>query len=210
MNFGAIRSAFRALINRKDITDQLAAQFINQTQDRLERWPQANPLKHAPRPGFLEKTVRFNIADDDDGAFTVPTDFLAAKDMWTDYGVIEEVARGAFVATSAGAGCPSVYVKTGRRVEVRPVPAADQDLYLSYFAAQPILALDGDENAWSHSAPEALIYGAAELAADFYEDERLDRFAAKFLGALSDLQDQTLAEAFAGPMRVQPSYSYPD
>jgi len=212
MNFGELKTYLRALINRKDITDALAAQFIQQAQDRLERWPQVDPSKSAPRPSFMQKFVSFILDADSDeaGAFTVPADFLELIDFYSGSTEMERVDMSKFVQIDdTNIGTPRYFLQTGHTIRMRPIPLEDTTLYLRYYGTQPQFVTDEDENAWSVSCVDALIFGAAELAAYHYEDDRLGSFQAKFLQSLSELQDQSLAEDFSGPMRIQPAYSYP-
>src|SRR3546814_6352914 len=63
---------------------------------------------------------------------------------------------------------------------------------------------DEDENSWAKAAEYAVLYGAAELAADLYEDERLARFEQQSADCAAELTAQGIADAFAGPMSVAP------
>jgi hypothetical protein len=93
---------------------------------------------------------------------------------------------------------------------MRPLPPNDGEIYMRYYAAQTILQVDSDQNIWSVSAVDALVYGACEYACDYFEDERLERFARRFETAMAELVAQSTQEDFAGPMRIQPAYSYQD
>jgi hypothetical protein len=210
MNYGELKAALSGLINRKDVTDALAAQFITQAQDRLERWPQMDPLKVAPRPKFTEKLVTFTLGEDNDGTFNLPTDFLELIDLYSANGEMERVDMRGYLKESTEQGTPAKFIQTGSTIRMRPLPAADEALYLNYYAAQPKLQYAADKNGWSVSCTEALLYSAAEFAADHFEDERLLRFEAKARTALSELQDQTLSEDFSGPMSISPAYTYAD
>jgi hypothetical protein len=71
MNYGEVKTYVRSLINRTDLTDALAVQFIQQAQDRLER---------LARPSFLQRFVSFTL-DGTGGDFRVPVDFLELIDL---------------------------------------------------------------------------------------------------------------------------------
>jgi hypothetical protein len=212
MNFATIKTQLRGLINRSDMTDELAANFIQMAQDRLERWPQVDPLKYAPRPSFMEKYVRFNIADDADepGAFTVPNDFLQIISLHTTEGELERVSVPGLIRYPETTGCPKVFMQSGHSIRLRPIPAATEDVFMLYFGTADALAEDEDENEWTIACSDALLYGAAVYAADHFEDERLDRFEGRFTQALMELQDQTINESLSGSMRMAPAYDYQD
>lgn len=208
MNYGELKTYVRSLINRTDLTDALATQFIQQAQDRLERWPQIDPLKHAPRPSFLQKLVSFTL-DGTGGDFRVPTDFLEIVDLYTeDGGEMQRVDTSEWLRHTDNLGSPAVFVQTGHVIRMRPWPSDETTVYMLYYGTDSELVTDEDQNEWTISAVDAFAYGAASLAADYYEDERLMRFEQKFRDSLSELQDQAIAEDLAGPMSIGPAYRF--
>lgn len=199
MNFAELKAELRGLINRSDMTDELAKGFINRAQTRLER---------LLRLSFMEKFVSFTI-DREDGVFRVPLDYLELIDLFTDKNQLERVDTTGYLRYPATAGDPKVFIQTGSDFRIRPLPG-DTTLYLRYYGCQPQLVNDDQTNQWSLSAQDALIYGAAEYAADYFEDERLPRFQGRFEQAVTELSDQQQQEDFSGPMSIAPAYRYPD
>ena len=120
--------------------------------------------------------------------FNVPTDLLEVIDLYTDDGELDRVDVTRYLKEDSGAGTPSVYIQTGHAIRMRPVPDADTTLYLAYYGLEPELTVDADENYWTRVAVDAFAYGAAALAADYYEDERLAGFEGKFQLAVGELQ----------------------
>lgn len=200
MNYGDVKTYVRSLINRTDLTDALAVQFIQQSQDRLER---------LLRPSFLQKLVEFTL-DGTGGDFRVPVDLLEVIDLYTDCGELQRVDLTQFLKEDNCVGTPRVFMQTGHSIRMRPYPDADTTVYLSYYGVEPELTADTDENYWTLAAVDALAYGSVALAADFYEDERLAGFEQKFQLALNELKDQQLAEDFSGRLSVAPAYLYPE
>jgi len=198
MNFGQLKTKVIRLMNRTDMTDDLAAEFIGQAQVRIER---------TLRTTAMEKTVYFTATD---GAFRLPTDFLEICDIWTDTVEMERVDNSAFIRIPAALGQPRVFVQSGHDIRMKPVPADDTQIYMRYYAAQPILVDDVNENIWSASAIDALTYGACMYAAEYFEDERLELFKQRYDTSMIELVDQSTQEDFAGPMRIRPAYSYQD
>lgn len=211
MNFLEARTYLRSLINRTDFTDELAGQFIKQSQDRLERWPQIQPLKYAPRPSFMDKYVEFTIPSSQAGVVTVPSDLLEITEMHSGDQEMTRVPIGELILIpDTQVGTPLIYTQVGGQIRMRPVPADTTAIRLRYFGTLAPLAVDTDENEWTVSCIDALVYGAAEYAADYFEDDRLDRFATKFKEALAEIQDQAINEQFSGPMAIQPAYDTQD
>lgn len=200
MNYGEVKTYVRSLINRTDLTDALAVQFIQQSQDRLER---------LARPSFLQRFVSFTL-DGTGGDFRVPSDLLELIDLYTDHGELSRVDIPVWLRQLNAVGCPKVFVQTGHEIRMRPYPDAATTIYLRYYGIEPELAVDEDENYWTRATVDALVYGAVALAADYYEDERLQGFEAKFQSALAEIQDQQISEDFSGRMAVAPAYCYPE
>lgn len=200
MNYGEVKTYVRSLINRTDLTDALAVQFIQQSQDRLER---------LARPSFLQRFVSFTL-DGSSGDFRVPADFIELISIYTDHGSLDRLDVPQWLRVYSGSGCPTAFMQTGHDIRMRPVPDAATTIYLHYYGVEPELAVDVDENYWTRAAVDALAYGAVALAADFYEDERLAGFEQKFQLSLQEIQDQQLSEDFSGRLSVAPAYSYPE
>lgn len=195
--YAEIKARLRGLINRSDMTDALAAEFIQQSQIRLER---------ILRLSFMQKFVTFNPPRAD-GAFRVPIDYLELVDLFTESGgQLERVDTSRWLQYPATAGTPKVFIQTGSDIRMRPAPATTDTMYLRYYGCEQELTDETQTNQWTICANDALLFGAAELAAFHYEDERLGSFAERFQIAVDELREQQQQEDFSGPMRVQPAY----
>jgi hypothetical protein len=199
LNYGQLKTYLKDLINRSDITDALVVQFITQSKVRIERRLRLSTMSHV---------VSFTL-DGTTGSWKLPPDFLELIELYSDQGELERVDTTTYLRTLATQGIPRVFTQTGADMRMRPIPSAETTMYLSYYRSLPDLVLDEDQNLWSSAAVDCLTYGAAEVAGDYYEDERLQRYAAKFEATLAELEDQQFREDFSGPMRIQPAYFYP-
>ena len=201
MNFGELKTYLTTLINRKDVPNALAGQFINQSIDRLTR---------NLRTPFMERVAVY-LSTSDQATVAIPSDFLEAINAYTDTGTLTQVAMGRFLQTTAGGpGTPTSYCKVAADLKLKPSLAANTNLSLHYYGWDTPLVTDTDTNNWSTSCVDAVVYGAAELAADFYEDDRLTRFAQKYIACVMEIKEQAEADAFAGPMAIAPSAYYND
>jgi hypothetical protein len=200
MNYGELKTYVRSLINRTDLTDALAVQFIQQSQDRLER---------KLRPSFLQRYVSFTL-DGTGGDFQVPSDYLELSDLYTDHGKLSRVDVTRWLQHPNEVGVPKVFQQTGHVIRMRPFPDAATTVYLNYYGVEPELVVDADENYWSRSTVDAFAYGAVALAADYFEDERLAEFENKFQVSIAEIEDQQLSEDFSGGMSIAPAYTYPE
>jgi hypothetical protein len=138
--------------------------------------------------------------------FRVPIDYLELIDIFTDTGELSRVDMSSYLRQPATQGTPKVFVQTQHDFRMRPYPAMTDIMHLRYYGCESKLSEASQTNQWTLSAPDALIYGAAEYAADHFEDERLGRFADRFQTAIRELADQQQQEDFSGPLAVAPSY----
>src|SRR3546814_17692335 len=109
-----------------------------------------------------------------------------------------------FLKTSREGTTPLVFVKIRGQYKLRPEPAADTIVSLHYYGSEDKMVSDEAENSWAKAAEDAVLYGAAELAADFYEAERLARFEPHSAACPAELTPQGIADAFARPISVAP------
>jgi hypothetical protein len=140
----------------------------------------------------------------------IPTDFIELINLYTDQVELEQVDMGGYLRRklTGDAGTPTCFVKIAGEFLLFPALDTDTDLNLHYYRATAALVANTDENGWTTAATDAVVYGAAELAADFYEDDRVERFASKYNTCLVELQNQIYEDQFSGPMAVQSAYQY--
>ena len=202
MNFGELKTYLTNLINRKDVPKDLAGQFINQSINRLAK---------VVRPPFLQKALTYNFPTGTD-ALAIPTDFIELMNLYNAETELEQVDMGHLVKLRVvgGSGAPRYFTKIAGQFLLYPPLEANTPIILNYYRATDNLVADADENGWTITAVDAVVYGAAELAADYYEDDRVDRFSTKYATALVELQNQVYEDQWSGPLAVQAAYGYQD
>jgi hypothetical protein len=195
MSFGKLKRRLQAIINRKDLTDQLAADFITDAISDIER---------VLRIGCMEAVLTQNNWDGQRNAIVIPPDFLEGINLFTDTGELTQVDLAAFIARDERPGVPTHFVKIADRWLLSPTPVPGTNVYLHHYAQSRPLASDADENIWTQSALNAVVYKAAALAADFYqmENEHAARFAAKADTFIAEIAEQDLNEKWSGRMAV--------
>jgi len=196
MSFGKLKRALQGIINRKDLTDELAGDFINRAIDEVER---------VCRLGSMEALLEATNWDGSRNTIAIPTGFLEIIDLFTDDGVLHQVTKDQFF-NHRNDGKPAVFIKAGASYLVKPYPQPGTTLRLHYYAeTQPLLA-DLDENVWTRSGFNAVLYGAAALAADYFqmEDVYAQRFQSKAEGYVEAILAQDIAEKWAGQTQVGP------
>ncbi len=180
MNFGKLKAALKGLINRKDLTDALAGDFINRAIDEIER---------TLRITAQEELLVADQWDGTSGTILVPNDYLELSDIFTDSCVLRAVEKPEFFRHRSD-GDPAVYIKAGPNWIVKPFPKPGTNVYVQYHAESAQLLADNDENLWTKAAFNAALYGAAALAADYFQME--DQYVARFQG-----KSDTLVQAIA-------------
>lgn len=194
MNYGKLKSALKGLINRKDLTDALAGDFVNRAIDECQRI-----VRLAPNEALL-------VADDwtnGNNSILIPDNYLELVDIFTDEGVLENVEKQRFFRTR-NEGPPCVYTKVGPNWLIKPAPALGTKIYVQYFGENAWLAADTDSNIWTKAAFNAVLYGAASLAADYFqmEDQYVQRFQGKSDALITTIQQQDYDDRWSGTHSV--------
>lgn len=206
MSFGRLKTRLRALINRKDLTDALAGDFIYDAIASLERTVRIGPMETI----FTQNAIWDGVKN----ALAIPGDYIELINLFTDSGEMTQIDLGAFLKMQDdGTGIPTHFVKVADRFLLKPTPAPDTNIYLHYYGETVRPVNDTDECVWTLSAFLATLYGAAALAADFYQmegDQHADRYRAVAAGYMEALIAQDLDEKWAGPMSVPPPQNIGD
>jgi hypothetical protein len=194
MSFGKLKRALQSLINRKDLTDDLAGDFINRAVDEIER-----QLRIGPMEALLEASSWDGTAN----SITIPSNYLQLIDIFTDGGTLRLVDKDAFFCSST-TGRPLVFMKTGASWLVKPTPAAGTTVFVQYYAESPPLQVDTDENVWTKACFNAVLYTAASLAADHFqmEDQYVQRFDGKAQALVTAIDGQNWDEKWNAPLAI--------
>ncbi|WP_375272846.1 hypothetical protein [Sphingomonas sp.] len=194
MSFGKLKRALKGIINRKDLTDELAGDFINRAIDEVER---------VARLGAMEQLVEAKDWDGTRNSLAIPTGYLETIDLFTDAGVLRMVTKDQFFA-HPDQGAPAVYIKAGASFLVKPYPAKGETVRLHYYGESLPLLADDDQNLWTRAGFNPVLYAAAALAADFFqmEDVYVQRFQGKATSLLEAMLAQALSEAWSTNMAM--------
>lgn len=194
MSFGKLKRGLQSLINRKDLSAELAGDFINRAIDEIER-----PLRIGPMEQLLEATTW----DGTNNAVLIPPTYLQLIDIFTDDGTLRLVDKDAFFATE-NQGRPAVFMKAGRSWLLKPYPAPGTTVYVHYYGETLPLLTDADENVWTRAAFNAVLYTAAAMAADHFqmEDQYAQRFDTKARGFVAAIAEQDWDEKWSVPLNI--------
>src|SRR4051794_19307804 len=124
MSFGSLKTRLRALINRKDVTDEIAGSFVTEAIADLER---------VLRIGPMETLLTQSGWDGVKNAVLIPPGFLEAINLFTDAGELTQVDLATFLATQDNGGPPSIFVKVADRWLMKPTPSVGSHVFLHYY-----------------------------------------------------------------------------
>lgn len=204
MNYGEIRTQFKAILNRRDCSNTLADTFLNQALQRCTR---------ELRTPAQEAQATVTVADPFTG-FPVPSNIIQTIAMMAtvtggQQRKVEYYPLARFLELdNTGAGQPQYYTRIGSSFQFRPTPAADTELVLYYYGEFEPFADDNDETVLSLIAPDLLIYCALAYAADYFMDDRGQAFEARYGQIAQALQDQAY-DLEGHDAAVSPTYNTP-
>lgn len=203
MNRAALRSQFKALLNRNDCSNTLADLFIDQALGRIQR---------TLRVPAMEKAQTISFSASLPSSFILPADFLEFIDLYYESTAnstkLVQFPRGRFLEIAKQAGSiPQFYCRFGPEVKVAPPPALATQLTLLYYGEVTDFTDDTSTNFVSDTVPELLIYGALSFAGDYFVDDRKGPFEEVFQRTYNEVTEQArMLEFSGGEMRIQPMY----
>lgn len=202
MNKAAIRTQFKALLNRNDCTNGLADTFIDQAVARIQR---------TLRIPTMERSAVVTFDELMPDSFLLPSEFLEFIDIYYEDATggrkLKQMPRSAFLGLPKAGAYPAGYIRTGGSVQIKPQPAPGTALTMLYYGELTDLVTDTDENEISGIAPELIIYAALSFAADYFVDERKEAFEGVYARTYDELEEQARAMEFSGnDLAVQSVY----
>jgi hypothetical protein len=201
MNKLQIREQVKALMNRNDLTDDVANSFIDQALSRIQR-----TLRIAP----MEKQEVLTSNDVGDNVITLPSDFLSMKYLWSDTTMLEYKDFASFLAIQQSTGEPNYYTRVRGGLLVKPTPPVGTVINMVYYGEFDDLPSDTSENTLTNVAPDLLIYGALTFAADYFVDDRKQIFEERYADIYGQVEEQSrMVEWDQATMQVAPAYQYP-
>lgn len=203
MNKLGIRKQLSALLNRNDATDEQLNIFIDQAVGRIQR---------TLRVPSMERVMVTTVAEDAPNLIVLPNDFLQLKFLYHSTGSIAFSDFSTFQKTVDTPGyLPKIYTRVQGSFLMKPTPPVGTVINMVYYGEIPDLVADTDSNFLSEIAPDLLVYGALVYAADFFIDDRRDKFEQIATNLFNEVQAQADAIEFAQEgMSVNSSFESPE
>jgi hypothetical protein len=202
MNRQQIRTKVKALLNRNDCTDELANDFIDMAQTRIER------TLRTPGQEKISITTGNSLPIPTD-QFVIPADFLELKSLYTvEGGTLVYKELGTFFKLPKVQGCPpKYYTRVGGSYLLSPSIPSGVSLYAYYYAAQKNLSADTDTNLFTQVCSDLLIYASLCFAADHFVDDRVAGFESRYELLLGELNEQARqTDMQQSSMSIEPAY----
>jgi hypothetical protein len=173
MIFSELKTNFQGLLNRRDLTPSLTTTFFDFGIKRIQR---------ELRVPAMEKKVSFTT--DGTANVPVPGDLVEIINIFhqnaytADKLVKVDYQNGLQAAMSPGD--PKVYTRDVSNFVIGPCPAAGETIFITYHSDASTLVDDTDHNWLTDVAPDLLIYAALTYAADYFLDERAQKFEQRY------------------------------
>ena len=204
MSFGRTKTRLRALINRKDFTEELAGEFIIDAITDLER-----QLRIGPMETIFDKSDWDGVRN----ALPIPDNYLETIRIFDDEQAYDEVSFDELLRTRETdlIDRRGIYAKVADRWIIKPVPAVGKTIFVHFYGETVRPALDTDSVVWTEACFLATLYKAAELAADFYQMEMdvVGGYRSKANEHIAKIEAQVIDEAWSGRLAI-PSPSQAD
>lgn len=198
MNYGSIRTHFKALLNRSDITDALADTFIDQGIGRIQRSLRVPSMETQHTYNFSSQATKVAL----------PSNFLEAIDIYYGSSDLTRLPMREMQELSQGneTGSPQYFTREGGSFILYPQPSSGS-LVLNYYASFDEMTSDSEENLLAQIAPDLIMYAALTYASDYYLDERSSVFDNKYMTFMSEIQEQANDQELTGSIQsIRPSY----
>lgn len=199
MNKGSLRTHFKAVLNRSDITDTLADTFIDQGEARIQR---------SLRIPSMEKRYNYTVVDSTP-YILVPNDFLEAISISYDNQALERLPMSEMLIQkkTGKVGSPTFFAREGGSFLLSPEPSSGT-VSVTYYSQFTNMDADSDENILAKIASDLIIYAALTYAADYFLDERSALYEQKYSQFMTELQEQANDAEISGTLqRIRPSYT---
>jgi hypothetical protein len=202
--YGDVRTKFMARMNRRDLTTTLADGFLQDAIKRIQRTLRV-PAQEKSIIVTVDTTYTTN------GGIFIPSDYLKLRRISVDdtYFLTKEDER-VVIPMSATVGIPSVFCRRGGTWTIGYTPAQDSVVRVDYWAEFDAMEATDDETILTAIAEDLLIYGALSYGCDHYNDKRGDKFEARYLQIVNDIEGQGDDDELAGGSAVQPYLVFDD
>lgn len=210
MNYAAMRADFIGLLNRTDYTDPNAAVVKGWFDKSIARCQREVRAPHMERVLLIDTTTAVS-------EIIIPDDWLETKAfVWEtdgESGEIDSLELGTYYQKKRNRifSWPTYYCRQYDRWLVNDSLAAGMTAKVIYYGEETPLVGDSDETALAAIAPDLIVYGALTYAGDYFTDDRLPGWEAKWEAFREQIQSQSAeGEDENGSNAIQPAWEFDD
>lgn len=214
--YGDIRTKFISRMNRRDMTTTDADGFLQDAITRTQR------ILRVPA---MEKSiiVQVDSAYTTAGGVSIPTDFLQMRQVtYNDQYELQKADVSTVIPLATfNTGEPQLFCRRGGLWVLGPTPEGPttdpntlvttyNKVRVDYYAEFPAMINTTDETWLTDIASDVMVFGALSYACDHYADKRGDKFEARYLQIVGDLENMGDEDETAGSASVRPAYQFAD
>lgn len=182
-SYSTLKTAIANYLARTDLDDKIP-DFVRLAEERLRR-----DLR-------IRQMLKVATADTtaDDSTVSLPSDFLAMKDIHIDSTPVrclqfQNTSNFFRNARTTDKGVPTMYTLLGSEFQFAPLPDSAYTLKMVYYYKPDLLSDSNTSNIFLTTAPDLLLYGAlAEAEPYLMNDERLATWSALYDRGLASLR----------------------
>lgn len=212
MNYGDLRTKFLSRLRRRDCDNTLADGFLQDAITRIQRVVRVPAMEHSIEVTITDLTYP--------GRLPIPSDYVKLKDI-TVNGKHKLVRRdlGWVLQASRVSGIPNSFVRQGGSWVLSPSPVSQFTdsmgnvhttlVRVDYWGEFPSTTLPADDTILLDIASDLVLYGALSYGCDHWNDARGDKFEARFVQIVSDIQAMADDDELSGGAVVAPAYTIP-
>lgn len=198
MTYDEVKTNFRQILNRTDITDALTVTFLNFAITRAQR-----ELRTPPQENLASITTTTGFT-----YLPTPADFIKPIAVTVNgMNVAYIPPQTFFELTPVSSSQPAYWTRVGANIYFNPNPLDGSSISFFYYGQFAPFTTGAQSTVLSTIAPDLIIYGALSYASDYYLDERGSAFEQRFQEIKQHLQDQSYDAD--GPGVMQPAYAFP-
>ena len=182
-NYSDLKTEIANYLGRDDLTSQIPT-FIRLAEERLRRDLR---IRQMLKVATATTTV-------DDSTVSLPSDFLAMKDLHIDGNPVrvlqfQNTSNFFRNSRSSDKGVPTMYTLLGSEFQFAPYPDAEYTLRMVYYYKPDFLSDSNSSNLFLANCPDLLLYGAlAEAEPYLMNDERTQTWASLYDRGVASLR----------------------
>lgn len=196
MNYGEVKTQFRSILNRRDVTPSDIEFYVSSAIQRAQRLLRVTAAEETHTIPVVGGETRFNI----------PGDYLKLISIRVDDEELTRTNLTNVLRFAQSSGYPKFFARDGVDIVIGPEPQAESVITIQYLADFSSLTSDTDTNWLTEIAPDVIINGAMSAACRKYVDPRGQSYEDEFVKGIADLNLQSSEDELTNA-QITPAYA---